>query len=214
MFCFIRKKRFISICALFTGIIIVTIFYLDYHHSPSDDTSPLNPTIHQFARQTNSTDVSSPRILCLILTAPKTLLTRARAVNDTWAPRCTGYYFIIEHDSNSLEGDQLKCARRLPIAPIKNLTSGYDHLTQKSTLAFLFAYEQHFDDFDWFIKADDDTYLFVDHLETFLTDKNTSEPVTYGYNFKVTICDRAGDTRNKFNVSMTISLVSCSFRLI
>jgi glycoprotein-N-acetylgalactosamine 3-beta-galactosyltransferase len=80
---------------------------------------------------------------------------------------------------------QLNSTEQLPIAPIQNIIAGYEHLTQKSTLAFLFAYENYHNDFDWFIKADDDTYVFVDHLKTFLSGQNSSEPVTFGYNFKV-----------------------------
>lgn len=185
-----RKGRFIF-TSLLVMVITIMIFYL--HSSLEEyppDTSPLNPVIYQFDRNATSNNASSPRVLCLILTSPKSLLTLAKAVNNTWAPRCTGYYFITEYDSNSLRPDQLEFARQLPIAPIDNITAGFDHLTQKSTLAFLFAYENHFDDFDWFLKADDDTYLFVDHLQTFLSDKNTSDPVTYGYNFKVTIDQR------------------------
>jgi glycoprotein-N-acetylgalactosamine 3-beta-galactosyltransferase len=84
---------------------------------------------------------------------------------------------------------KLSLTQQLPIAPIKNITAGYEHLTQKSTLAFLFAYENYLNDFEWFVKADDDTYLFVDHLKTFLSEQNPLEPVTFGYNFKVMLCE-------------------------
>lgn len=186
-----RRKSFVLMSLLVMMITLIMISYL--HFTPKEyprDYSPLRPVIHPYDRSNdsnNSSDASFPRVLCLILTSPKTLLTLAKAVNGTWAPRCTGYYFILEYDSNTLQQAELEFARQLPIAPIENITAGYDHLTQKTTLAFLFAYEHHFDDFDWFIKADDDTYLFVDHLQIFLSDKNTSDPVTYGYNFKVTI---------------------------
>jgi glycoprotein-N-acetylgalactosamine 3-beta-galactosyltransferase len=81
--------------------------------------------------------------------------------------------------------EQINFAQQIPIAPIKNIKAGYDHLTQKSTLAFLFAYENYLNDFDWFIKADDDTYLIIENLKAFLGEQNSSEPVTFGYNFKV-----------------------------
>ncbi|CAF4784727.1 unnamed protein product, partial [Rotaria sp. Silwood1] len=74
--------------------------------------------------------------------------------------------------------EQVKFAQRIPIAPIKNITPGYDHLTRKSNLAFLFAYENYLNDFEWFVKADDDTYLIVEHLKTFLSKQNPSKPVT------------------------------------
>ena len=121
-------------------------------------------------------DFHSTRICCLILTTPKYFLTRARAVNQTWGPRCDKYLFISERSKKTYG---------LPIAPIKNLTAGYKHLTKKSTLAFFYAYEYLIDDFEWFIKADDDTYLIIENLKAFLQKQNSSEAITFGYNFKV-----------------------------
>ena len=81
----------------------------------------------------------------------------------------------------------MSIALQLPLAPIKNIEPGYLHLTKKTHLAFAFAYEHYLNEFDWFVKADDDTYLSIEHLKYFLKDKNSSAPVTYGYNFKVSI---------------------------
>jgi len=118
------------------------------------------------------------RIYCFILTSPQYFDTRARAVNLTWAPRCDKFSFISEY-SNDTKG--------LPIAPIPNLLSGRQHLTQKTTLALHYLYENFLNDYDWFVKADDDTYLFVENLKSFLKEQNTSEPITFGYNFKASI---------------------------
>lgn len=117
-----------------------------------------------------------PRIYCFILTTPKYFDTRARAVNLTWAPRCDRYTFISEY-SNDTKG--------LPIARISNITTGYQYLPQKASLALRYIYENFANDYDWVVKADDDTYLFVDNLKNFLKEKNASEPVTFGHNFKV-----------------------------
>jgi glycoprotein-N-acetylgalactosamine 3-beta-galactosyltransferase len=135
------------------------------------------------------------RIYCFILTAPKFFDTRARAINSTWARRCDGYSFISEY-SNDTKG--------LPIAPIRNLSASYEYLTQKSTSALLYIYENFLNDYDWFFKADDDTYLFVENLKQFLEDKNASEPITFGYNFKV------GISNEIFNPTMDSSL--CLFQ--
>jgi glycoprotein-N-acetylgalactosamine 3-beta-galactosyltransferase len=136
--------------------------------------------IHQFTYiQINSSkkiDLNSVRICCLILTAPQYFTTRARAVNITWAPRCDKFLFISEYSNNTYY---------LPLAPIKNLTAGYEHLTKKTTLAFYYAYENLIDQFDWFVKADDDTYIIIENLKSFLHEHNSSQPITFGYNFKV-----------------------------
>ena len=178
-----NKKRFISIGIILAGIILITILYISY----STNNYSIKTFKIEFHRSGNHSHTSSTRVLCLILTSPKNFLTRAKAVNDTWGPRCDRYFFITEYPEKNASPPQLKIAEQIPIAPIKNITPGYDHLTQKSTLAFLFAYENYFNDIDWFVKADDDTYLIVDHLKAFLSEQNTSEPVTFGYNFHVRI---------------------------
>ena len=114
----------------------------------------------------------TPRIFCMITTAPKHFLTRTIAINDTWAPRCDRYFFVTEFPGNNAASALINFAKQIPIAPIKNITPGYKHLTQKSNLALLFAYTNYINDYDWFVKADDDTYLFVDNLKTFLSDKD------------------------------------------
>jgi glycoprotein-N-acetylgalactosamine 3-beta-galactosyltransferase len=153
----------------YATVIFVFIFYLSIN-------SWIN--YHQLNLYTQNNTNPQVRILCLISTSPKYFATRASAVNQTWAPRCDKFTFISEY-SNDTKG--------LPIAPIANITPGYDHLTQKSALAFHYVYENFINDFDWFVKADDDTYLFVENLKSFLKDKNTSLPITFGYNFKVCI---------------------------
>lgn len=135
-----------------------------------------------------------PRICCLIFTAPKYFTSRTLAVNSTWAPRCDRYYFISEPSNDSVTPMQYRVSFQFPLAPIGNITQGYGHLTQKATAAFRFVYERHRDDFDWFVKADDDTYLIVENLRAFLREQNSSEPVTFGYNFKVSEYMREKET--------------------
>ncbi|CAF4000414.1 unnamed protein product [Adineta steineri] len=173
--------RLLSIGLALTCLILITTFYVGSHTNISyiefQKIKLGNVAIHS--------ELLSPRVLCLIVTAPKYFLDRVKAVNATWGPRCDRYFFITEYIPQNMTLQQINFAQQIPIAPIQNITPGYDHLTQKTTLAFLFAYEKYFNDFDWFVKADDDTYLIVENLKAFLSDKNPSEPVTFGYNYKV-----------------------------
>ena len=169
-------------------IINVALLTLLYHSSPVSQRTTNASSILALRRYYDPAPpppLPSPRVCCLIVTAPQYLTTRAKAVNDTWGPRCDRYFFVSELPRANMTREQVQIADRLPIAPIPNITSGYGHLTQKSTLGLLFVYSHHRNACDWFVKADDDTYLIVDHLKTFLSRKNASEPVTYGYNFKV-----------------------------
>jgi hypothetical protein len=175
------RKYFTLFGIALTVVIFLTILYISFatNHSYTDVLK--FPLYHsEYHKRT-----PSPRVLCLILTSPKYFPTRTKAVHETWGPRCDRHFFITEYPQNNKKSEEFKIAKQIPIAPIKNITAGYGHLTQKSTLAFLFAYENYLNDFDWFVKADDDTYLFVEHLKAFLSEQNSSEPITFGYNFKV-----------------------------
>jgi glycoprotein-N-acetylgalactosamine 3-beta-galactosyltransferase len=46
------------------------------------------------------------------------------------------------------------------------------------------SYEHHKDDADWFMKADDDTYVILENLRYFLRDYKSSDPVYFGHHFK------------------------------
>ena len=63
------------------------------------------------------------------------------------------------------------------------IMDSYAHLTDKvyHTLKDAHKYRKKY---DWYAKADDDTFLFVDNLRNFLKTKNSSEPISYGYELK------------------------------
>ncbi|CAF0840863.1 unnamed protein product [Didymodactylos carnosus] len=121
------------------------------------------------------------RVCCLVLTTPDRFLTKAKAVNETWGKRCDGLYFITELTNNS------SATYGLPIPFIPEIVPGYDHLTLKSRLGFMYAYKHDYSNYDWFLKADDDTYIIVENLKDFLYDQNSSDPITFGYHFKVIV---------------------------
>lgn len=57
----------------------------------------------------------------------------------------------------------------------------YRQLPEKVLLALLFLYENHRNDFDWFYKADDDTYVIVENLRSFLRRRSSNISFYYGY---------------------------------
>jgi glycoprotein-N-acetylgalactosamine 3-beta-galactosyltransferase len=71
-----------------------------------------------------------------------------------------------------------------PILELHDLkTDSYHDLGCKMYHAIRDIYIQE-PNYDWYLKADEDTFIFVDHLREFLVKQNSSEPVTFGYNFK------------------------------
>ncbi|XP_067649985.1 glycoprotein-N-acetylgalactosamine 3-beta-galactosyltransferase 1-B-like [Haliotis asinina] len=107
------------------------------------------------------------------MTSPKNLGVKARVVRDTWSRRCNKVLFM------SSVTDP-----KFPTVGL-NVSEGREHLTAKTMQAFRYIYENHFDDADWFMKADDDTYVILENLRYFLTSQNKSEPAFFGHHFKV-----------------------------
>ncbi len=52
-------------------------------------------------------------------------------------------------------------------------------------LALYYLYSHHVDQFDWFLKADTDTYVVIDNLRSFLAQQSPDQPVYFGHHFKV-----------------------------
>ncbi|XP_022654420.1 glycoprotein-N-acetylgalactosamine 3-beta-galactosyltransferase 1-like [Varroa destructor] len=113
------------------------------------------------------------RLLCFILTSPNTHATKAAHVKATWGRRCDRLLFM-----SSVKDDNLPSVA-LPVGQ-----EDRDHLWEKTKLAFSEIYEHHLESADWFLKADDDTYVVIENLRYFLSAHDASEPIYFGHKFK------------------------------
>lgn len=112
------------------------------------------------------------RIVCWIMTSPANLRTKAAAVNETWLKRCDVGLFM----SSATHSDPavIKIASR----------EGRWRLPFKTMKAFKYVYDHHFHDGDWFLKADDDTYVIMENLRLMLSKHRPDEAVYFGHRFK------------------------------
>lgn len=118
------------------------------------------------------------RVLCWVMTSPDNHKTRATLVQETWGKRCDKLLFVSEREDKSLTN--------LTFLEV-SVEHGREHLTAKTMSAFDHIYEKHIDEADWFIKADDDTYIVVENLRYFLSSQNTNEPIYFGHHFKTIV---------------------------
>lgn len=110
------------------------------------------------------------RILCWILTTPKNHQTRAIHVKRTWGKRCNKLIFMSTKHDDSLDSIALNVSGDKPAQ-----TWG------KTKLAFQYIYQHYQNEADWFLKADDDTYVILENLRYFLYAYSTNDPIYFGY---------------------------------
>lgn len=109
------------------------------------------------------------------MTNPSNLEKKATAVKTTWAKRCNRFVFISSKTNSSFPTIGL------------NVSEGREHLTAKTMQGFLYMYQHYYDEADWFLKADDDTYIIVENLRFFLSHQKSSHPVYFGHHFKMIV---------------------------
>ena len=136
-------------------------------------------------------NVSSPeiqnktdKIFCIVVTYKQNFHTKAKSVLDTWGKECDKLFFIARMSTTEHAFESTEYNEPLPILePRGRYNDSYDLLTIKMFSTFSDLYNRY-DNYDWYLKADDDTYIFMQNLRNFLSNKKPDEPITYGCNLK------------------------------
>lgn len=85
------------------------------------------------------------KVLCMVMTHPGNHKTKAIHVKNTWGKRCNKLLFMTSEDDPLLE-----TAIVLPIEESR------EALWNKTKASFQYVYSHYLDDYDYFLKADDD----------------------------------------------------------
>ena len=93
-------------------------------------------------------------------------------MKDTWGSHCDKLIFMSTEEDAGLGAIKLD---------VKNGKGG---LWDKVRLASKHVFDNHFDDFDWFMKADDDTFVIVENLKEMLSEYDTNNPIMFGHPLK------------------------------
>ena len=116
------------------------------------------------------------------MTSQASLIDKGRPVVNSWAKKCDNYKLVTLLNSTTIGNNVTRPSEIGDVLqPPDLIIDTYEKLTDKVYLTFKYLYSRYGDQYDWYLKADDDTFVFVDHMREFLSDKNASKPVTFGY---------------------------------
>jgi hypothetical protein len=104
---------------------------------------------------------------------PDKLNTRARGINNTWGQQCDSLLFATTSDTSSHGLAWLPLV--IPEEPDRR-----SYLWFKSQQAWAKLYSTVLADFDYFIRADDDTYMHMHNLRAFLSQRDPADPEYFG----------------------------------
>ena len=106
--------------------------------------------------------------------------TKAKAINKTWTQDCDKYVFVVKPKYYDLKiGMLVYDENYLPLLYLPHYEESYEKLTDKIYQCFVYIY-LNYDNYGWYVKADDDTFMLIDNLKSFLADKDPHLPITYG----------------------------------
>lgn len=108
------------------------------------------------------------KLLCFI-PASKNKQEGIKAIIETWGQRCDKLLFFFGGDK--LIESEINSKVNFVTLPMSQGTDAYEKLWEKVTLALEYIYEKYIDEFDWVLKADDNTYIVMENLRLFIRGK-------------------------------------------
>lgn len=135
-------------------------------------TVPPTPPPTTTATTSTTANLNIPKVLCWIMTSPPNHNTRAKSVKETWGKRCDKILFMSSKVDDSIGSIAL---------PVKE---GRNNLWAKTKEAFKYIHKNFINDYDWFLKADDDTYVIMENLKSLLRKNDPNALVYFGCRLK------------------------------
>lgn len=118
--------------------------------------------------------VKKIRILCFITTSPKFHGQKAIHVTETWGKHCDKILLSSTKTDVNLGAIGF------------DVPDSHDFLWGKVKLMLKHIHDNYIDEYDWFFKGDDDTFLIVENLRFLLAAYAPDEPIFFGYKANTT----------------------------
>ncbi|KAL7829247.1 hypothetical protein AOLI_G00301320 [Acnodon oligacanthus] len=150
---------------------IFIIFKTNVNLAPLQSPTKKTPMMQETNGSVASDLTRQVRLLCWVLTAPQFLESRTKHVHAAWGKRCNKVLYMSSEESD------------FPTVKL-DVAEGRNQLYWKTIRAFQYVYEHHLDDADWFLKADDDTFVVPENLRYLLSQLDTEDPLYLGRRFR------------------------------
>ncbi|XP_033242688.1 glycoprotein-N-acetylgalactosamine 3-beta-galactosyltransferase 1-like isoform X2 [Drosophila miranda] len=134
------------------------------------------PQVHTETKTETEADIAAwlfneTRVLCLVLTIPQWHHRKAAKVKNTWGSRCNKLIFLSSEEDKELGAIDV------------GVPEDRKNLYAKVRAGFAYAYKHHGEDYDWFLKADDDTFIIMENLRYFLYPYDPEAALYFGHKF-------------------------------
>lgn len=116
-------------------------------------------------------EIQNIRILCMVNTHPDNHYKKAVHVKETWGRHCDKLIF-----GSTLTDEKLNAIGF-------NITNSHSYVWGKQKRMFQYIYNNFYSEYDWFYKADDDTYANIENLRFLLSSYSTEDPIFFGHKF-------------------------------
>jgi len=142
------------------------------------------PNLKPLVHLPNEESKPTSNVYIGMMSTEKMLSTRMLAAASTWMKEKSIYVEVISANGNSSlpEEQQLELEEAgVRIRPLEGV-DGNVYPPQKKSFALLrHMYDEHVNNFDWFIRLDDDAYVNFEKLQSFLNRVNSSQPLQIGH---------------------------------
>lgn len=127
------------------------------------------PIKHSVATAPNNLDkVKKIRLMCFLNTMPASHSKKAVHIKNTWHKHCDKLLFASTLTDLNLGAIGF------------NVTNDHSHLWGKVKLMLQFIRTHFLDEYDWFFKGDDDTFLIPENMKYMLSAYSPEDPIYFG----------------------------------
>ncbi|XP_076822932.1 chondroitin sulfate synthase 3-like isoform X2 [Clavelina lepadiformis] len=134
-------------------------------------------------RSSQTTTHSHARIFVGMMSMDKYLNSRVKAAVDTWMKRAEITVAVFANNNGTLNSRNERVTileNGVPVIQLAGVTD-YVYPPQKKSFAMLnYLYAEHINDYDWFVRLDDDAFVNGEYLNLLLNSINSSKPFYLG----------------------------------